>query len=141
MMTQTDIGYDIAMARMHQTTIRFAPEMWAALESEAARSRVSIAHYVRDAAVSRLAFAAGLEQGRARDLPAQTPPESRRLADRVKAELNSAEAVRAQGQLARARARRLRAEADMLRSDGQTHRVAAEDEDLRAGSGEARERA
>jgi len=49
---------------MHQTTLRFAPEVWAALEVQAARSGVSVAQYVRDATMSRLAFSAGVEHGR-----------------------------------------------------------------------------
>jgi hypothetical protein len=105
---------------MHQTTIRFAPDLWAALEAEAARAGVSVAHYVRDAAVARLAFAAGVAEARAQpDRAAGTRSEgARRLAERVEAELSSAEAVRAQGHLARARAGRLRAKAGMLRAEG-----------------------
>ena len=48
-----------AGTRMHQTTVRFSPELWSMLELEASRSGVSVAHYVRDAALARLAFNAG----------------------------------------------------------------------------------
>jgi hypothetical protein len=44
---------------MHQTTVRFSPELWSMLEREAAQSGVSVAHYVRDAALARIAFSAG----------------------------------------------------------------------------------
>lgn len=45
--------------RMHQTTVRFGPDLWEALEAECARLGVSAAQYVREAALARLAFTAG----------------------------------------------------------------------------------
>ncbi len=45
--------------RMHQTTVRFSPQLWEMLEREAKRSGVSAAHYIRDSALARLAYAAG----------------------------------------------------------------------------------
>jgi hypothetical protein len=44
---------------MHQTTLRFSANLWSALEQEAARTGVSVAQYVREAALARVAFAAG----------------------------------------------------------------------------------
>ncbi len=44
---------------MRATTIRFSPELWARLEQEAAREGVSVAQYVRDAALFRIAYNAG----------------------------------------------------------------------------------
>jgi hypothetical protein len=44
---------------MHQTTVRFGPELWRMLEVESDRTGVSVAHYVRESALARLAFAAG----------------------------------------------------------------------------------
>jgi hypothetical protein len=44
---------------MHQTTVRFSPELWRMLESAADDSGVSVAHYIRDSALARLAYAAG----------------------------------------------------------------------------------
>ena len=44
---------------MHQTTVRFGPDLWEALEVECARLGVSAAQYVREAALARLAFTAG----------------------------------------------------------------------------------
>jgi hypothetical protein len=43
---------------MHQTTVRFGPDLWADLEREAAALGVSTAQYVRDAATARVHYAA-----------------------------------------------------------------------------------
>jgi hypothetical protein len=112
---------------MHQTTLRFGPDLWAALLSQSTRSGVSVAQYVRDAAVARLALAADRERGAEQE---EFPP---RLAaggdpvgpgERIGPQLSSAEAVRAQGQLARDRAKRLRSETDAeaVRAQGQLAR-------------------
>jgi Ribbon-helix-helix protein, copG family len=58
---------------MRATTIRFSPELWARLEQEAEREGVSVAQYVRDAALFRIAYNAGSR--------AEGPP--RRLPQRV----------------------------------------------------------
>jgi hypothetical protein len=44
---------------MHQTTVRFSPDVWAALDDESARLGVSSAQYIREAAVARLAYGIG----------------------------------------------------------------------------------
>lgn len=44
---------------MHQTTVRFSADLWAALEAEARRLGVSVAHYVREAALARLMYTSG----------------------------------------------------------------------------------
>ena len=44
---------------MRATTIRFTPELWGLLEREARREGVSVAQYVRDAALFRAAFGLG----------------------------------------------------------------------------------
>jgi hypothetical protein len=44
---------------MHQTTVRFGPDLWEALEAECARLGISAAQYLREAALARLAFTAG----------------------------------------------------------------------------------
>jgi hypothetical protein len=44
---------------MHQTTVRFGADLWEALEEEGRRLGVSVAQYVREAALARLVYAAG----------------------------------------------------------------------------------
>jgi hypothetical protein len=43
---------------MHQTTLRFSHDLWAELEEEAGRCGVSVAQWVRHAAVERLTLTA-----------------------------------------------------------------------------------
>lgn len=45
---------------MRATTVRFSADLWELLEREAARSGVSVAQYVREAALARIAYTAGL---------------------------------------------------------------------------------
>src|SRR3954454_23550256 len=45
--------------RMHQTTVRFGPDLWEALEVECSRLGMSAAQYVREAALARLHYTAG----------------------------------------------------------------------------------
>ncbi|NLT06347.1 MAG: hypothetical protein GXY03_08550 [Solirubrobacterales bacterium] len=54
---------------MKATTIRFTPELWALLQREADREGVSVAQYVRDAALFRVAYSAGAR--REGELPEQ----------------------------------------------------------------------
>ena len=44
---------------MHQTTVRFGADLWEALEDECMRLGVSVAQYLREAALTRLTYAAG----------------------------------------------------------------------------------
>ena len=45
---------------MRATTVRFSEELWLALEDEAAHGGVSVAQYLREAALLRLTHAAAL---------------------------------------------------------------------------------
>ena len=125
-----EIGYDIACVagtKMHQTTVRFGSDLWEALEEEAARLGVSVAHYVRDAALARLAYNAGrrgdpaFEMGLGESVAAPRgevlPPESAAEHARETAlgHMESSAALWAQGRLARARARELAQRASRLR--------------------------
>jgi hypothetical protein len=51
--------FDIVRDIVHQTTVRFDPELWGALEQEARALGVSVAQYLREAAMARLAYTAG----------------------------------------------------------------------------------
>jgi hypothetical protein len=44
---------------MHQTTVRFGPDLWADIDLEAERAGVSVAQYVRDSAMMRVAYTRG----------------------------------------------------------------------------------
>jgi hypothetical protein len=58
----TDIAYAIGQmldGKMHQTTVRFGPDLWQAMERECARLGVSAAQYLREAALARLAYTGG----------------------------------------------------------------------------------
>jgi hypothetical protein len=53
---------------MRATTIRFPTDLWEQLESEARKQGISVAQYVRDAALYRVAFSAGAaSEGKPRD--------------------------------------------------------------------------
>ena len=121
---------------MHQTTVRFGPDLWEALERECELLGVSVAQYVRESALTRLVYGAGRRgddefelaldlatgagdgttwQGREpaefrRERAEPTPNQVRAREAQVWArdEKSQSTAVVAQGQLARARARRLR---------------------------------
>jgi hypothetical protein len=127
---------------MHQTTVRFGPDLWEALEAECARLGVSAAQYVRESALARLAFTAGRSgAGRAYEsalvaagaspleaaagddtridtTPAASPLEAARAA--AVATALDMSAVGAQGKLARARAREIRRRSEELRG---THKA------------------
>jgi hypothetical protein len=44
---------------MHQTTLRFPKDLWVFLEQEAASLGISVAQYVREAALARASYDAG----------------------------------------------------------------------------------
>jgi hypothetical protein len=49
----------MATRKMHQTTVRFGADLWEALEDECAELGVSVAQFVREAALARLMYLAG----------------------------------------------------------------------------------
>lgn len=51
----------MASRKMHQTTVRFGPDLWEEIELEAERAGVSVAQYVRDSALMRVAYMRGRE--------------------------------------------------------------------------------
>ena len=121
---------------MHQTTVRFGPDLWEALERECDILGVSVAQYLREAALTRLVYAAGRrgddefelaldlatgvrdEAVAERTEPAERPSRewtAREAQARAHEEQSQSAALAAQGQLARARARKLRERAHELR--------------------------
>jgi hypothetical protein len=110
---------------MHQTTVRFAPDVWATLEDEAKHLGVSVAQYIREASVARLAYGLGrrnelgLEDAirEAGSLAAEAEwgdraagTQAQREVARSRDMVSSSEALWAQGKLARERAQELRGE-------------------------------
>jgi hypothetical protein len=59
---------------MRATTIRFPSDLWGQLEREARKQGISVAQYVRDAALYRVAFSAGAASGGSDDDGAWRPP-------------------------------------------------------------------
>jgi hypothetical protein len=112
---------------MHQTTLRFGADLWQTLEREAAAAGTSVAQYVREAAVARLAydaarrgdpeFEAAVQAGKAPARMDDPPPlaAARDAARRAEGERDSSTALWHQSRLARERARRLREEASKRR--------------------------
>lgn len=104
---------------MHQTTVRFTPELWQQLAAEASQLGVSAAQFVRDATLARIAYA----QGRHGDphyeaaLAYAAAPSGRIGPDarRLEAGAESTAAVAAQSRLARTRSREIREHAATLR--------------------------
>ena len=118
----------VATRKMHQTTVRFGPDLWEALEQECEQLGVSVAQYLREAALTRLVYAAGrrgdhdFEAALAiavGELPGEadsveletiaTPARSASTAEeRARSEATEAAALAAQSRLVRQRARDLR---------------------------------
>ncbi|HEY1358600.1 MAG TPA: hypothetical protein VGF21_09860 [Thermoleophilaceae bacterium] len=99
---------------MHQTTVRFGGDLWGALDLEAERLGVSIAQYVRDAALSRLSYDAGR---RAEFVgPARQVSSAMAAQDVARDETSQSEALWAQGRLARKHAVDLRERSEQLRA-------------------------
>jgi Ribbon-helix-helix protein, copG family len=106
--------------KMHQTTVRFGADLWDALDRECAELGVSVAQFVREAALARLMYMAG----RRGDLDFERALESSRphasgsssgVLERSAAEVSASSALWAQGKQARRRAQELRGESERRR--------------------------
>jgi hypothetical protein len=65
---------------MRATTIRFPNDLWEQLEREAKKQGISVAQYVRDAALYRVAFSAGAaSEEEARNDPGWKPQQGKRF--------------------------------------------------------------
>ena len=134
--------YDLSIAtrRMHQTTIRFPADLWGTLEAECGRLGVSVAQYLREAALTRLVYSAGRRGDREYELalervagkpdavpaPAVRWPDMapsgdqagdalrgrERVRERARSETAASRAVWAQAQQARQHAQQLRESRD-----------------------------
>jgi hypothetical protein len=84
---------------MHQTTVRFSAELWTDLAAEAETLGVSVAQFIREAALARLAYNAGRRgdsgwRSALRLAGADLdPPDALGLPSRAAAELAEAEAA------------------------------------------------
>ena len=59
---------DGRQVKMHQTTVRFGPDLWVELEQEARLAGVTAAQFIRDSVLMRLAYVAGRRGDRDLDL-------------------------------------------------------------------------
>jgi hypothetical protein len=117
-----DGAYDIGMSRkMHQTTVRFAPDLWETIEAECRSLGISAAQFVREAAIARVAFAEARRDASA--YAAAMEGATGIAAEQAADDAALTNAVLAQSQMARDRARRLRSEAENAR--GRHMRLAA----------------
>jgi hypothetical protein len=125
-----DIGSASPRVLMHQTTIRFGADLWRALSSAAEGQGTSVAQYVREAAVARMAQESVGTEAPDPDVPYAADTDRRRVAERRRAATRGADArstsraqadeslaVWAQGRQARARARAVRAQSARIRAD------------------------
>lgn len=120
---------------MHQTTVRFTPDLWESLELECRRLGISAAQYLREAALARLAYMAGQRgdtgyeralvtagatlanrtSGAAEERHAMDAMEARVAKSESSAQGLAAAAVSAQSEHVRRRAQEIRAQAEALR--------------------------
>jgi hypothetical protein len=107
---------------MHQTTLRFPEDLWEFLEQEAKSLGVSVAQYVREAALARAAYDAGRRgdhlfvdpavirghAGLHAPMPAPALPRTTAAIAEAKETKTDSEAVWAQARLVRRRSEQLR---------------------------------
>jgi hypothetical protein len=101
--------YKSCMARMRATTVRFGTDLWEMLEREAGKSGVSVAQYIRESALARLAYTAGRRGDPDMGFPhtAEDGDGARPIRARMADLAEAAEAVRHQGNQAVRQAERL----------------------------------
>jgi hypothetical protein len=127
---------------MHQTTVRFGSDLWEALEREGERLGVSVAQYVREAALARLVYAAGRRGDEEFDLaldialgetsePARIPlpegalrpaAEAPSPMERARVEASESAALWGQARQARRRAQQLREASTARLGQGESRR-------------------
>ena len=105
---------NVGSRKMRATLVRFGPELFEELRAEAARTGVSVAEYVREAVVARMAYSAGRrgDPGYA-EATRVAAACVRADAGRVREE---SRAVRAENQQARGQARKVIARAHQSRA-------------------------
>ena len=107
---------------MHQTTLRFPEDLWRFLEDEAKSLGVSVAQYVREAALARAAYDAGRRgdalfvdpaviRTHGRGLVGRPRPDAAAAAAAAREIVTDSSAVWAQARLVRRRSEQLRAQA------------------------------
>ena len=115
---------------MHQTTVRFGKDLWEALEVEAEAAGVSVAQFIREAAVARLGYAAARRGDRDWDRtmgalgePAPTREDAFEAAgSRAASEVDQSAAVLAQSRQVRHHAQTPRDERDAARERQRSER-------------------
>jgi hypothetical protein len=93
--------------RMRATLVRFGPELFEDLKAEAERSGISVAQFVREAVVARIAYSAGKRGERGYE---QSRAQTARQRSRGLREDSAA--VRAESEQAASHARQVRAKAE-----------------------------
>jgi hypothetical protein len=102
---------------MRQTTLRFGKDLWSALEMEAERNGVSVAQYVRDAALQRVAYEAGRRDEYTAPMVAPAPRfDALAAQERARSEVSASDALWAQAGQARRRAEQLRSHSESVRA-------------------------
>jgi hypothetical protein len=104
------------VAQKHQTTLRFSPELWFALQRAAAEQDVSTAQYVRDAARARLQQEGHSQTGQPANAREQTARGVGRETERAYEHMESSAALWEQGRVARERARLLKEQSRTART-------------------------
>ena len=106
---------NVSNRKMRATLVRFGPELFEELRAEAARSGVTVAEYVREAVVARMAFNAG-RRGDAGYGEAARQGAARVRVDAARVREESA-ALRAENAQARGQARKVMARAHQKQAE------------------------